>query len=53
MYGWTKSNVKTFAKWTGIDISFKGTDSGRVMKQSVDVGKSLKKIKKMTITLGD
>lgn len=53
MYGWTKSNVKTFAKWTGIDVTFKGSDSGRVTKQSLDVGKSLKKIKKITITLGD
>ena len=53
MYGWTKSNVKTFAKWTGIDVTFKGADSGRVTKQSLDVGKSLKKIKKITITLGD
>ncbi|HEL0005807.1 TPA: penicillin-binding protein [Streptococcus equi subsp. zooepidemicus] len=53
MYGWTKANVATFAKWTGIDIKYKGSSSGRVVKQSVDVGKALKKVKKITITLGD
>ena len=53
MYGWTKKNVETFAKWTGIDITIKGKKSGTVTKQSVDSGKAIKKVKKLTITLGD
>lgn len=53
MYGWTNENVKKFAKWTGIEVQYKGSEKGRVTKQSVAVGKSLKKIKKITITLGD
>lgn len=53
MYGWTKSNVKKFAKWTGIEVKYKGSNSGTVIKQNSEVGKSLHKIKKITITLGD
>ncbi|MCS4488620.1 penicillin-binding protein PBP2X [Streptococcus sciuri] len=53
MYGWTKKNVKIFAKWTGIDLTVKGKKSGTVIKQSVESGKSIKKVKKLTITLGD
>ena len=53
MYGWTKSNVKKFAKWTGIEVKYKGSNSGTVIKQNIEVGKALHKIKKITITLGD
>ncbi|WP_373822904.1 penicillin-binding protein PBP2X [Streptococcus ferus] len=53
MYGWTKKNVETFAKWTNIKITYKGQKSGRVTKQNVEVGKKLNSIKKMTITLGE
>lgn len=28
MYGWTKKNVETFAKWKGIKITYKGGKSG-------------------------
>ncbi|MDU6562573.1 MAG: PASTA domain-containing protein, partial [Streptococcus sp.] len=53
MYGWTKKNVETFAKWKGIKITYKGGKSGTVTKQSVAAGKALSKTKKITITLGD
>ncbi|MFS1663387.1 penicillin-binding protein PBP2X [Streptococcus sp. zg-JUN1979] len=53
MYGWTKKNVETFAKWMGIEVTYKGKKSGTVTKQSVDTGKDIKKVKKITITLGD
>lgn len=53
MFGWTKANVAKFSKWTGIEVHYKGSEKGRVIKQSIDVGKSLKKIKKITITLGE
>lgn len=52
MYGWTKQNVETFAKWTGIDIKIKGS-SGRVIKQSKDTGTKIKDLKNLTITLGE
>lgn len=48
-YGWTEENVKLFAEWTGIEVELKG--SGRVIKQSVDVGTDLKSLKKLTLTL--
>lgn len=51
MYGWTKANVKTFADWVGIKVTFKG--SGTVTKQNIDSGSKLKNVKKLTITLGD
>ena len=53
MYGWTKKNVETFAKWKGIKVTYKGGKSGTVTKQSVAAGKALSKTKKITITLGD
>ena len=53
MYGWTKKNVETFAKWKGIKITYKGGKSGTVTKQSVAAGEALSKTKKITITLGD
>ena len=52
MYGWTKANVEKFSSWTDIEISFEGSGS-KVVSQSVDVGASLKKTKKITITLGE
>ena len=53
MYGWTKENVEKFAKWTGIKITFKGTDSGTVTKQSVESETDIDGVKKITITLGE
>lgn len=53
MYGWTKENVKKFASWTGIKVTYKGSKSGTVIKQSVDVGTDLKSTKKITITIGE
>ena len=53
MYGWTKENVEKFAKWTGIKITFKGSDSGTVTKQSVESETDIGGVKKITITLGE
>lgn len=53
MYGWTKKNVKQFAKWTGIKITYKGKSSGKVTRQSVDSGTDINKVKKLKITIGD
>lgn len=53
MYGWTKANVEKFAKWTGIKITFKGSDSGTVTKQSVESETDIDGVKKITITLGE
>ncbi|SDB31784.1 penicillin-binding protein 2X [Streptococcus henryi] len=53
MYGWTNKTVERFSKWTGITINYKGAESGTVIKQSVDVGKDIEDVKKITITLGD
>ena len=52
MYGWTKANVEKFSNWTDIEINFEGSGS-KVVSQSIDVGASLKKTKKITITLGE
>ncbi len=53
MYGWTKENVEKFAIWTGIKITFKGSDSGTVTKQSVESETDIDGVKKITITLGE
>ena len=52
MYGWTKNNVTTFAKWLKLEVTFKGEGS-KVVGQSVKVNTSLKDLKEITITLGD
>lgn len=52
MYGWTKTNVEKFSSWTDINIDMEGSGS-KVIGQSVEVGTSLKKTKKITITLGE
>ena len=52
MYGWTKANVERFAKWQGIEVTFKGEGS-KVVKQSEKTNTSLKNFKKITITMGD
>lgn len=52
MYGWTKGNVERFAKWQGIEVTFKGEGS-KVVKQSEKTNTSLKNLKKITITMGD
>ncbi len=52
MYGWTKENLEQFAKWTKLDISYKGEGS-KAVAQSVRLGTELKKTKKITITLGE
>ncbi|MGT2907535.1 penicillin-binding protein PBP2X [Streptococcus dentiloxodontae] len=53
MYGWTKENVKTFADWTGIKITYKGNKSKTVTQQSVKAGTKLSDTDSITITLGD
>lgn len=53
MYGWTKANAKKFSEWTGITVKFKGKKSGKIIKQSVESGHVLSKVKKLTLTLGD
>ena len=51
MYGWTKENIKTFASWTGIEITYKGKTKGKVVAQSVPVGTPLKRLRELTVTL--
>ncbi|MFC3931875.1 penicillin-binding protein PBP2X [Streptococcus dentapri] len=53
MYGWTKENVQTFADWMGLKVTFKGSESGTVIKQNINSGTDLKDVKKLTITLGE
>ena len=52
LYGWTKKNIETLAKWLNIEVEFEGT--GNVVKQqSVRAHTALKDIEKIKITLGD
>lgn len=51
LYGWSKENIRTFAKWTGIEITYKGKTKGKVVAQSVPVGRALKGLKELTVTL--
>lgn len=52
LYGWTKDNATTFAKWLNIEVEFEGTGE-TVTKQSVRMNTSLKDIQKIKLTLGD
>lgn len=52
LYAITKENMDLFAEWTGIEVTYEGSGS-KVIKQSVEVGSELKKIKELTVTLGD
>lgn len=52
MYGWTKENVEQFAEWQGLEVNFKGKGS-KIVKQKEKVNTDLKKLKKITVTLGD
>ena len=52
MYGWTKKNVETYAKWVGLEVTFDGK-GGTVTEQSVRSGEPLMDHKKIKMTLGD
>ena len=52
LYGWSKKNVETFAKWLNIEVEFEGSGQ-TVKKQSVRSNTALKNIQKIKITLGD
>lgn len=52
LYGWSKKNVETFAKWLNIEVEFEGSGQ-TVTKQSVRANTALKNIQKIKITLGD
>ncbi|HFU4059287.1 TPA: penicillin-binding protein PBP2X [Streptococcus suis] len=52
LYAVTKENMSLFAEWTGIEVTYEGSGS-KVVKQSVEVGTKLKKIKELTVTLGE
>ncbi|MBZ2126965.1 Penicillin-binding protein 2x [Streptococcus gordonii] len=52
MYGWTKENASTFAKWLDIKVTYKGEGS-KVVGQSVKANASIKNLKEITITLGE
>ncbi|MCK3941877.1 penicillin-binding protein [Streptococcus suis] len=52
LYAITKENMDIFAEWTGIEVTYEGSGS-KVVKQNVEVGTKLNKIKKLTVTLGE
>ena len=52
LYGWSKKNVETFAKWLNIEVEFEGSGQ-TVKKQSVRANTALKDLQKIKITLGD
>lgn len=52
LYGWSKKNVETFAKWLNIEVEFEGSGQ-TVTKQSVRSNTALKDLQKIKITLGD
>ena len=52
LYGWSKKNVETFAKWLNLEVEFEGTGE-IVKKQSVRSNTALKNLQKIKITLGD
>ena len=53
MYGWTKKMLKNLLNGLELKITFKGSDSGTVTKQSVESETDIDGVKKITITLGE
>lgn len=51
-YGWNKQMIKQFGEWMDIEMDIRGSGS-HVVSQNVDPNTSLKKIKKIKVTLGD
>ena len=51
IYGWSKDDVETLAKWSGITVTYKGSETGNVTEQSIKMNASLKKGQKLTVTL--
>lgn len=51
MHDWSKEDVETFAKWTGVTITYKGSEKGQVTDQSIKTNQDLKKGQKLTVTL--
>ena len=51
MDDWSKEDVETFAKWTGVTITYKGSEKGQVTDQSIKANQDLKKNQKLTVTL--
>ena len=52
LYGWSKKNVETFAKWLDIEVEFEGTGE-TVKKTKCSYQYSFKKYTENKITLGD
>ena len=52
LYGWSKKNVETIAKWLNLEVEYEGSGQ-TVTKQSVRANTALKNIQKIKITLGD
>ncbi|PCS02668.1 Cell division protein FtsI [Lactococcus chungangensis CAU 28 = DSM 22330] len=51
IYDWSKEDVATLAKWTGITVTYNGSETGKVTEQSIKMNSSLKKGQKLTVTL--
>ena len=51
IYDWSKEDVATLAKWTGITVTYNGPETGKVTEQSIKMNSSLKKGQKLTVTL--
>ncbi|GFH41708.1 penicillin-binding protein [Lactococcus hodotermopsidis] len=51
IYDWSKQDVETLAKWTGLEVIFEGDDVGKVTEQSIKMNEEVKKGLKLTVTL--
>lgn len=51
IYDWSKEDVETLAKWTGMTVTYNGSETGKVTEQSIKMNSSLKKGQKLTVTL--
>lgn len=51
IYDWSKEDVETLAKWTGLEVTFEGDETGKVAEQSIKTNTALKKGQKLTVKL--
>ncbi|MCJ1977577.1 penicillin-binding transpeptidase domain-containing protein [Lactococcus paracarnosus] len=51
IYDWSKQDIDILAKWAGLTVTYDGADNGKATEQSIKMNESIKKGKKLTVTL--
>ncbi|MDR1606096.1 MAG: penicillin-binding protein [Streptococcaceae bacterium] len=52
IYGWSKEDVDTLAKWLNLTVTYAGVETGKATAQSIKMNTIVKSGQKLTVTLG-